>query len=101
VALLGAIGDLKSHGFDLEDTHLNHFLKLSRLTLAVVLIYVWLVAYGSQTIKRGLRSMVDRSDRRDLSIFQKVALRGAIGLRFVERRLTNNQPIRITFLLVT
>jgi Transposase DDE domain len=87
-------GDLKGHGFDLESSHLDHFLKLSRLTLAVVLVYVWLVAYGSQTIKRGLRPMVDRSDRRDLSIFQ-------IGLRFVERCLTNALSVRISFLLVT
>jgi hypothetical protein len=87
-------GDLKGQGFDLESSHLDHFLKLSRLTLAVVLVYVWLVAYGSQIIKRGLRPLVDRSDRRDLSIFQ-------IGLRFVERRVTNNLPIAITFVLVT
>lgn len=87
-------GDLKGHGFDLESSHLGHFLKLSRLTLAVVLVYVWLVAYGSQAIKRGRRGLVDRSDRRDLSIFQ-------IGLRLVERELTNHLPVRVTFLLVT
>ncbi|MBE0411503.1 MAG: hypothetical protein IBX69_17400 [Anaerolineales bacterium] len=28
-------GDMKGHGFDLEKTHLRHFLRLSRLTLAV------------------------------------------------------------------
>lgn len=87
-------GDLKGHGFDLESSHLDHFLKLSRLTLAVVLVYAWLVAYGSQIIKRGWRPLVDRSDRRDLSIFQ-------IGLRVVERRTTNNLPIAITFRRVT
>jgi len=32
---------------DTESTHLVHFLRLSRLTLAVVLLYVWLVAEGS------------------------------------------------------
>jgi len=87
-------GDLKGHGFDLETTHLNDIIKLSRLTLAVALLYTWLVAFGSQVIKGGQRYLVDRADRRDLSIFQ-------IGLRFIERRLTNALPIRIMFLFAT
>lgn len=76
-------GDLKSHGFDLECTMLHHEDKLSRLTLAVVLLYVWSISIGAKTIKSGLRNLVDRNDRRDLSIFQ-------IGLRFIERRLINS-----------
>lgn len=87
-------GDLKGHGFDLESTHLHSILKLSRLTLAVALVYVWRVAIGSHVIKRGLRRLVDRADRRDLCIFQ-------IGLRFIERCLTNMLSLRISFLLVT
>lgn len=79
-------GDLKGHGFNLEDSHLRHFLRLSRLTLAVVLLYVWLVALGSRTIKNGQRSLVDRADRRDFSIFR-------IGLNMAERRLTNGQQL--------
>jgi len=81
-------GDLKGNGFDLESTHLGHFLRLSRLTLAVVLLYVWLVSTGSRAVKNGQRRLVDRAERRDLSIFQ-------IGLRLVERRLTNALPISI------
>lgn len=84
-------GDFKGHGFDLEATRLGHFMRLSRLTLAVALIYVWLVAYGSQVIKRGLRYLVDRSDRRDLSLFR-------IGFDMFERRMTNQQPIPIPLL---
>ena len=75
-------GDFKKHGFDLESTMLRHFLRLSRLTLAVALLYVWLISVGSRTIRAGLRHLVDRADRRDLSIFQ-------IGLRFTERRFIN------------
>jgi len=75
-------GDFKKHGFDLESTMLRHFLRLSRLTLAVALLYVWLISVGGRTIRDGLRHLVDRKDRRDLSVFQ-------IGLRFIERRLTN------------
>jgi len=82
-------GDFKKHGFDLESTMLRHFDRLSRLTLAVTLLYVWLISIGTRTIRNGLRKFVDRSDRRDLSIFQ-------IGLRFIERCLTNAVPFRIT-----
>jgi hypothetical protein len=83
-------GDLKGHGFDLESTRLQHFGKLSRLTFAVVLLYFWLVAFGANISKSGLRRFVDRNDRRDLSIFQ-------IGLRSIERRLTNQKSLTVSF----
>lgn len=81
-------GDLKGHGFHLADTHLQHVARLSRLTLAVVLLYVWLMAVGTRVIKNGERPLVDRAERRDLSIFQ-------IGLRWIERRLANAHTIPI------
>jgi hypothetical protein len=81
-------GDFKKHGFDLERTMLRHFLRLSRLTLAVAILYVWLVSIGTRTIRSGLRDQVDRTDRRDLSIFQ-------IGLRYIERCLTNARDFRV------
>jgi len=81
-------GDLKGNGFDLERTHLRHFLRLSRLTLAVALLYVWLISTGFKAIKNGQRHWVDRAERRDLSIFQ-------IGSRLVKRRLTNALSISI------
>src|SRR5690606_21149118 len=55
--------DFKQHGFDLESTHLRHFRRLSRLTLFVALLYLWCIALGASIIKRGLRYLVDRSDR--------------------------------------
>jgi hypothetical protein len=84
-------GDFKGHGFDLESSHLCHFQRLSRLTLAVVLLYLWLVVLGSHVIKNGLRSLVDRTDRRDFSIFR-------IGYNMVERCLANTQPFSISFI---
>ena len=78
-------GDLKGHGFDLEATMLRHAEKLSRLTLAVALLYVWSISIGTKTIRNSQRDQVDRKDRRDLSIFQ-------IGLRFIERLLINLRP---------
>jgi len=78
-------GDLKGHGFDLERTMLRHAVRLSRLTLAVALLYVWSISIGTNTIRNGQREQVDRRDRRDISIFQ-------IGLRFIERQLINTHP---------
>jgi len=72
--------DFKKHGFDLESTMLRNSPRLSRLTLAVVFLYVWLLSIGSRTIRAGLRHFVDRKDRRDLSLFQ-------IGLRYIDRCL--------------
>ena len=83
-------GDLKGHGFDLESTHLRNFLRLSRLTLAVVLLYIWLLAFGARTIKNGQRRLVDRNDRRDYSLFR-------IGCNMADRRLINEQTLHISF----
>jgi hypothetical protein len=85
-------GDLKDNGFHLEDSHLNSFSRLSRLTLAVVLIYLWLVWEGAKIIKQGGRRLVDRNDRRDLSFFQ-------IGLRWMERQLLNSHSISFLFII--
>jgi len=81
-------GDLKKHGFHLESTMLQDFERLSRLTLAVAILYVWLISCGGRTIQQGLRHLVDRKDRRDLCIFQ-------IGLRFIERSVLNATSIPI------
>lgn len=82
-------GDLKKHGFDLESTMLHHFERLSRLTLAMSLLYVWSLTVGVKTIHRGLRALVDRKERRDLSIFQ-------ISLRIIERCVTNGLELKIS-----
>lgn len=83
-------GDLKRHGFDLEATHLRHFLRLSRLTLAVALLYVWLVLTGRRVIKTGQRHLVDRRDRRDLSLFR-------IGWDYIRKRLSWHWPLPVSF----
>ena len=74
--------DLKGLGFDLERSRLWYFLRLSRLTLVVAWLYLWLVAFGSTVIKQGRRKEVDRPHRRDLSIFR-------IGFDMLERCLIN------------
>jgi hypothetical protein len=84
-------GDFKRHGFDLETSRLQQFWRLSRLTLAVSMLYVTLVIFGSQTIKQGRRHLVDRHDRRDLSIFR-------IGFDMFERCFTNGELVSIRLL---
>jgi hypothetical protein len=79
-------GDLKANGFYFEDSHLQSFSRLSRLAFALSLLYLWLIVEGTKAIKNGERRLVDRNDRRDLSIFQ-------IGLRLIERRLSLFLPI--------
>jgi len=79
-------GDMKKHGFDLESSHLHHFLRLSRLTLVVCLLYLWLLALGEHVLQHGLSAQIDRTDRRDLSIFR-------LGWDFLEDCLRLAQPI--------
>lgn len=83
-------GDMKQHGFDLEATHLRHPARLNRLTLAVCLLYVWLVSVGEHVFCAGLQHEVDRTDRRDLSIFR-------LGWDLIERRLALNDPLPPTW----
>jgi hypothetical protein len=86
-------GDLKGNGFDLESSHLHDFLRLSRLTLAVALLQVWMMTTSANLIDTLERRLVDRSDRRDLSVFQ-------IGLRSIERWLTNAVEISVSLFLL-
>ena len=79
-------GDMKKHGFDLEATHLRHFLRLSRLTLVVCLLFIWIVALGEFVLANHLFGQVDRTDRHDLSIFR-------LGWDFLEDCLRLLDPI--------
>ncbi|HVO43353.1 MAG TPA: hypothetical protein VMT34_12050 [Aggregatilineales bacterium] len=63
-------GDLKANGFDREHSALGHFVRLSRLTLAVVLLTICFVAFRADQVQQGLRATVDWADRRDLSLFR-------------------------------
>lgn len=83
-------GDLKGHGFDLCDSRLGTQQRLDRLTLIVCLLYLWIVEMGEQVIRRQQVAWVDRSDRRDLSIFR-------LGWDWIERRLALNDPLPTSF----
>lgn len=81
-------GDWKDHGWDIESTHLRHPDRLSRLVLALALLYIWLVRWGAALIRAGHRAWVDRLDRRDLSLFR-------IGLDTLHRCFTLARPLPI------
>ncbi len=81
-------GDLKRHGFDLESSHLRSFLRLNRLMLAVALLYVWLVCEGTQALIQGRSTHVDRTDRRDLSLFR-------LGLELIQQAITWLDPFQV------
>ena len=79
-------GDMKGHGFELEVSRLHHADRLSRLSLAVCLLYVWLIAIGEYVLKNNYDDEVDRTERHDLSIFR-------LGWDFLERRLALSDPL--------
>lgn len=83
-------GDMKGHGFDLEMSRLRSSERLSRLTLVVCILYVWLITLGEFVLKHALYSEVDRKDRHDLSIFR-------LGWDWIERRLVFDDPIPLLF----
>lgn len=81
-------GDMKGHGVNLELSRLRTSQRLSRLTMVVCILYVWLVTTGEYVLLNGLQGEVDRTERQDLSIFR-------IGWDWLERRLTFDDPIPI------
>jgi len=83
-------GDMKGHGFDLELSRFRTPQRLSRLTLAVCILYVWLVTMGEYVLQQRFNGEVDRKDRQDLSIFR-------LGWDWLERRFVFNDPIPILF----
>lgn len=80
--------DFKRQGFDLASSHLRATQRLNRLTLLVALLYVWLMLVATRVEQAGWVDLVDRHDRRDLSLFR-------LGWDFVERCLSLNDPIPI------
>lgn len=83
-------GDWQGNGFHLHLSRLFTPHRLSRLLLVLCLVYTWLLHIGAWVIKRGLRSRIDRNDRRDRSLFQ-------LGRLWIRDCLTNANPLRIGF----
>lgn len=77
-------GNQKSRGFQLARTHLTIPEQIDRLFLVVAIATCMLLGLGTHIFIIGLSKWVDRSDRRDLSLFQ-------LGFRSLLRFLTLNQ----------
>lgn len=84
-------GDLKGHGFDWQTSRLRHPQRVSRLILAIALAYLWLLFLGVAALITGTAKLVDRSDRRDRSLF-------TIGRQTLNRLLKLDKPIVVSFL---
>lgn len=83
-------GDLKGHGFDWQTCRLRDPQRIARLMLAIALAYLWLVYLGVTAIIIGQTKWVDRTDRRDRSVF-------TIGRQWLNRRLKLDQSIPVGF----
>ncbi len=68
--------DFKSHGYHLEQTHLEHPERIDRLVLAVVLAYLWSLGRGLWVERLHLRYRVDRDRHPQCSLF-------TVGLRWI------------------
>jgi len=82
--------DQKSRGFHLHKSHISDPQRLSRLLIAACLAYLWIVYLGSLCKKERWRSVIHRSDRCDISLFQW-------GLRLLEHFINENLSILVQF----
>jgi hypothetical protein len=82
--------DQKSRGFHLHKSHLAEPLRLSRLLIAACLAYIWIIYLGALCAQDGWVSVIHRSDRCDLSLFQ-------LGLRLLEHLLNEDRAIPVAF----
>lgn len=80
--------DLEDGGFHLNRSRIYPPDRLSRLVMALSWTYVWLLHVGAWMVKRGFRSKVDQTSRRDRSYVE-------LGRRWLQRCLTNQIPLRI------
>lgn len=62
--------DQKSRGFRLHKSHISDPQRLATLLIAACLAYIWIIYLGVQAHAQGWRTVIHRSDRCDLSLFQ-------------------------------
>lgn len=70
--------DFKEQGFRLEKTRLRDRERVARLVFCVCIAYVFALLLGEAVEARGLRRLVERANKRQMSLFQ-------IGLRYLKR----------------
>lgn len=82
--------DKKSRGFHIHKSHLSDPKRVSRLLMATSLAYIWIVYLGILVIQQGQTDLIDRSDRRDKSLFR-------LGLDWLTNRLKFSKPFPVQF----
>jgi hypothetical protein len=82
--------DQKSRGFHWHRSHLADPTRLSRLLMAACLAYLWIIHLGALCEPDGWISIIHRSDRCDLSLFQ-------LGLRLLAYLLNADGTIPVAF----
>jgi hypothetical protein len=74
--------DLKSRGWDWEESHVRRLDRVERMLLVLFLMLWWLAHLAACCIHHGQRDRYDRHDRRDKGIFRI----GRLYLLDIERR---------------
>lgn len=82
--------DQKSRGFHLQKSHIAAPERLSRLLMAACLAYIWVVYLGALCLEDGWHTVIHRTNRCDLSLFQ-------LGLRFLDHILNEELWIPVAF----
>jgi hypothetical protein len=81
--------DQKSRGFHIHKSHLADPVRLSRLLIAACLAYIWMIMQGIRVIADGNLSLIDRTDRRDKSLFRL----GLDWLKYALKQRLDFQPL--------
>jgi hypothetical protein len=84
--------DLKSAGFDLEQSAVPDVARLGNLVLAMAVTWLWMVYIGQWVIRTGRRTLLSAKHKRDYSVFR-------LGRDWVRRALALGWPIPIGFTL--
>jgi hypothetical protein len=83
--------DQKSRGFHIHKSHLADPDRVARLLLASSLAYLWLIYLGLfVTDRENLRSLIDRTDRTDKSLFR-------LGYDWLKFALRRGKPFEVAF----
>ena len=84
--------DLKSAGFDLEQTDLEDRERVERMVLAMLLTFVWMLFISQQLIASGQRTLLEARHKRDYS-------RVRLGRDWLRRCLALGKPIPVGFIV--
>lgn len=84
--------DQKSRGFGLDKCHVSDPERLSRILIAASLAYLWMIFLGVHAHLNKMVSIIHRTDRCDLSLFQ-------LGLALLQHFLNESMTIHIDFRL--